>query len=82
MILGFLKRKKAVSCCYELECPNAWGHQRFNGTFMNRKWDKQIDVNNKLSKYGFIKDFQVNYIDGIRLKGSEISDLCKSCNHD
>jgi len=81
MLFGLLKRNKTIKCCYELECANAWGHQKFDGKFYHRKNDKQIDVNNKLAKYGFIKDFQVNYIDGIRLKGHEVSDFCKSCDH-
>ena len=81
MLFGLFNRKKSVKCCYEVECPNAWGHQKFNGQFFRRKNDKQIDVNNKLARYGFIKDFQINYIDGIRLKGQELSGLCKSCDH-
>ena len=81
MLFGLFNRKKTIKCCYELECPNAWGHQKFNGEFFRRKTDKQIDVNNKLAKYGFIRNFQINYIDGIRLKGYEISELCKSCDH-
>ncbi len=81
MLFGLLNRKKTVKCCYELECPNAWGHQNFNGAFYRRRNDKQIDVNNKLVKYGFIQDFQVNYIDGIRLKGHEVAGFCKSCHH-
>ena len=81
MLFGIFKRKKDIKCCYELECANAWGHQKFDGEFQRRKNDKQIDVNNKLARYGFIRDFQVNYVDGIRLKGQEVSDFCKSCNH-
>ncbi len=82
MLFGLINSKKAVKCCYELESPNVWGHQKFNGEFFRRKKDRQIDVNNKLIKYGFIRDFQVNYIDGIRLKGSEVSTMCKYCKHD
>jgi len=82
MLTGLFKRKKSIKCCYELECANAWGHQKFNGAFLQHRWDRQRDVNNKLEKYGFIKDFQVNYIDGIRLKGPEVAKFCKSCNHD
>lgn len=81
MLLGIFKKRKAIHCCYEIECPNAWGHQKFDGFFMRGKWDKQINVNNKLEKYGFIMDFQVNYIDGIRLKGYEVASFCKSCKH-
>ena len=81
MLFGFIKTKKTARCCYELECPNGWGHQKFDGTFFRRKNDKQIDVNNKLAKYGFIRNFQVNYVDGIRLKGAEVSHMCRTCNH-
>ena len=81
MFTGIFKRKKSTKCCYEIECANGWGHQKFNGVFSRIKNDKQIDVNNKLARYGFIRDFQVNYIDGIRLKGREVSAHCKSCSH-
>ena len=80
MLFELFNRKKDDKCCHELEWANSWGHQKFNGKFYNRKNDLQIDVNNKVARHGFIKAFQVNYIDGIRLKRHEIPGYCKVCN--
>ena len=76
------KKQQAAdaSCMQKLDTPNGWGHQVFDKTFLRIRKDKQRDVNNKLEKFSFIRDFQIRYIDGIRLKKPEAEKLCRNCN--
>lgn len=61
-------------------CPNCWGRQEYGPTVRTLYADKQIDVNNKLAHYGFIQEFVVNKIDGIRLKKGKNSFECPTCS--
>lgn len=60
-------------------CPNCWGQQEYGGQVIDLKEDKQIDVNNSVSRYTFIQDFVVKHVNGIQLKKHEQGYLCPSC---
>ena len=60
-------------------CPNCWGTQEYDQQIREMYRDKQIDVNNHLANYAFIRDFVVRHIDGIRLKKGAGSLECPTC---
>ncbi|MBL4593145.1 MAG: hypothetical protein JKX68_04920 [Flavobacteriales bacterium] len=49
-------------------CLPCWGYQEYDGTVRDLHWDKQIDVNNGISKHTFIQHFVVTHLQGIKLK--------------
>ncbi len=61
-------------------CPNCWGYQEWDDRIREMREDRQIDVNNGLKHYAFIKEFVVEQVDGIRLRPiEEHSRECPSC---
>ncbi|MBA6153203.1 hypothetical protein [Gelidibacter maritimus] len=59
-------------------CPVCWGYQQYDAKIREVFRDKQIDVNNRKGSYMRIQRFVKKYIDGIRLKQSEVKD-CPTC---
>ncbi len=59
-------------------CPVCWGYQQYDEKIRDLLEDKQIDINNHKDSYMIIQDFMKQYIDGIQLKESVVSD-CPSC---
>lgn len=60
-------------------CPNCWGDQEYGNIIREKFKDAQIDVNNRESKYAFIKDFVVTHLDGIKLKSAVHGTECPTC---
>ncbi|MEN0004189.1 MAG: hypothetical protein AAF798_08600 [Bacteroidota bacterium] len=61
-------------------CANCWGHQEWDDRTRQMMEDKQVDVNNGLKRYDFIRKFVVNRIEGIRLRPvKEDSLMCLAC---
>jgi len=59
--------------------PNAWGHQNYSGQYLQVSVDKQKDVNNKLARYGTLRDFVIHHIEGIKMTDKKSIDFCKNC---
>lgn len=72
------KNKEKISSP-EGTCPVCWGHQQYDGKIRNLLKDKQVDVNNHKDSYMLIQDFMKHNIDGVMLKGVEVSD-CPNCS--
>ena len=70
---------KPINCNGLKNIPNAWGHQNYSGEFLEVSVDKQKDVNNKLARYGTLRDFVIRHIDGIRMMDKKRIDFCKNC---
>lgn len=60
-------------------CPNCWGSQEYNGTFVKALKDKQIDVNNGEATYAFIQNFVKTHLEPIKLQNHDIYDQCPVC---
>lgn len=60
-------------------CPNCWGGQEYNGEFRKKEFDHDKQVIEHRSKDGFIRAFEVKYIDGIELKNQGEIHVCTSC---
>jgi len=73
----FFKKETLVSAG---ACPNCWGDQEYDGKFVAKAEEKQIDVNNHTSRHAFIQDFVVNQVDGIHLHKEDNGLRCNRCN--
>jgi hypothetical protein len=73
------KNKKEEESSPEGTCPICWGRQQYDGKIRDLLKDKQIDVNNHKDSYMLIQDFMKHNIDGIKLKGSVVTD-CPNCS--
>ena len=70
---------KPIICKGLKDIPNSWGHQNYSGEFLKVSVDKQKDVNNKLARYGTLRDFVIRHIEGIKLMDKKKIDFCKNC---
>lgn len=70
---------KPITCNGLKNVPNAWGHQNYSGKYLQVSVDKQKDVNNKLARYGTLREFVIRHIEGIKMKGNKSIDFCKNC---
>jgi hypothetical protein len=70
---------KPINCKGLKDVPNAWGHQKYSGQYLRISVDNQKDVNNKLERYGTLRDFVIRHIEGIKMKGKSSVDFCKNC---
>lgn len=70
---------KPVNCNGFKDVPNSWGHQKYSGEFLKVSIDRQRDVNNRLDRYGTLRDFVIRHIEGIRLKDKQKVNYCKNC---
>jgi hypothetical protein len=80
-LINFFKRDRSETSGKSPEgvCPNCWGNQEYDQQIRELYRDKQIDVNNHMAHYSFIKDFVVKHIDGIQLKKGSNSLECPTC---
>jgi len=60
-------------------CPNCWGEQEYDKMVRELFEDMQIDVNNHKANYGFIQDFVVTQLNGIKLVKGNNSFECPTC---
>ena len=58
---------------------NCWGRFEYDGEIRQIARDRQVDVNNGVERYAFIKDFVVTHIDGIRLRNDDHGQVCPKC---
>lgn len=70
---------KPTKCKGLKNIPNSWGHQKYSGEFLRVSVDTQKDVNNKLARYGTLRDFVIHHIEGIKMKDKMRIDFCKNC---
>lgn len=79
-IIEFLRKPESETAgkAPEGTCPVCWGYQQYDAKIREVFKDKQIDVNNHKGSYMRIQKFVKKYIDGIRLKQSEVKD-CPTC---
>ncbi|MBO3098777.1 hypothetical protein [Gelidibacter pelagius] len=79
-IVQFLRKpeSKTKGKSPEGTCPVCWGYQQYDAKIREVFKDRQIDVNNHKGSYMRIQRFVKKYIDGIRLKQSEVKD-CPTC---
>lgn len=70
---------KPIICNGLKNVPNAWGHQNYSGEFLKVSVDKQKDVNNKLARYGSLREFVIRHIEGIKMTDKKKIDFCKNC---
>ncbi len=70
---------KPVICAGLRDVPNAWGHQKYSGDYLQISIDKERDTNNNLDSYGTLRDFVIRHIDGIKLKNKQKITYCKNC---
>ncbi len=61
-------------------CPNCWGEQEYDSKIRTLVHDLQVDVNNKAALNSFIKDFNIKYLDGIKLQKDKLGFYCPHCN--
>lgn len=80
-LISFFKQSfhKTKNKIPEGVCPNCWGYQGYDNTIRELYFDRQIDINNHIANYAFIKDIMVNHIDGITLKKGNTSLECPTC---
>lgn len=60
-------------------CPVCWGYGEYDGKLRNYLKDRQIDVNNKKSKYMLVEQFVKEHLEGFRIKEASVSS-CPTCN--
>ncbi len=62
-------------------CPNCWGKQEYGGKYQQMVEDERIDVKNHKKKDAFVKNFIVNFAQGITLKREENGNgyVCPKC---
>ena len=80
-IISFFKQSKNVTPSMNTEdsCPTSWGYQEYDNQIRVLDEDKQIDINNHIARYSFIKAFMVKHINGIKLKRGKNSLECPTC---
>ncbi|MGB0870080.1 MAG: hypothetical protein ACPG6V_03945 [Flavobacteriales bacterium] len=61
-------------------CPNCWGHQKYEGEFLEAVEHENIDLKNLGEKKGWIQAYVSSKLDGIRLKKSKNGVTCNSCS--
>ena len=62
-------------------CPNCWGHQKYEGEFLDAVKREKIDLKNIGNKRGWILAYVGSKLEGIRLKKNIYDKTeCPSCN--
>lgn len=62
-------------------CPNCWGHQKYEGEFLEAVKRERIDLKNIGDRRGWILAYVGRKLEGIRLKkNSHGKEECQSCN--
>ena len=69
-IVNYIKGKGEKTEAPVGVCPICWGHQEYDNKIRDIIVDRQIDINAGRENYGFIQDFVVKHIDGIKLKNT------------
>lgn len=61
-------------------CPNCWGHQKYEGKFLDAIKKEKIDLKNIGEKRGWLQAYVSTKLEGIRLKKSDKGMTCDSCS--
>ena len=80
-LLGYVKKNKDLDKTEAPDglCPNCWGRQEFGGQFYDAVKMHGMDANTKEPEVGWIKDYAVKHLKGIRLKYSDDGAVCQKC---
>lgn len=54
----------------ELNCPNCWGRQEYDGQYCDARVQKKIDLNNVEENLGWITAYVIEKFEGIRPSGA------------
>lgn len=56
----------------ELNCPNCWGRQEYDGQYCDARIQKKIDLKNAEVKLGWILAYVIKKFDGIKPTGTTV----------
>lgn len=80
-LLAHLKKNKSLTKNKAPEglCPNCWGRQEYGGNFYEAVKNHGLDANTKEPEVGWIKDYAVKHLKGIKLENSDDGTVCQKC---
>lgn len=61
-------------------CPNCWGHQKYEGQFLEAINREKIDLKNIGEKRGWIQAYVSSKLQGIKLKKTAKGMQCPTCS--
>ena len=76
---ALLKGKKKDEMAAQGYCPNCWGHQEYQGKFVEAIKENKINLKNIDKKKGWIQGYAARHFEGIKLQKSGDYFECPSC---